>query len=97
MTTGADNLAESLAELGLAASHTPSPLNLFMNIPWNAEGGAEFRPSGQCARRSCGAEGRNLRLRGGNVSLSAGHPAGKRQGRHPHRRFNFELIGQQTT
>ena len=39
-----DNLAESLAELGLAASHTPSPLNLFMNIPWNAEGALSFDP-----------------------------------------------------
>ena len=38
----ADNLAESLAELGLAASHTPPPLNLFMNIPWNAEGALSF-------------------------------------------------------
>lgn len=28
-----DNLAQALAELGLAAPKTPSPLNLFMNIP----------------------------------------------------------------
>lgn len=28
-----DNLAAGLAELGLTSSHTPSPLNLFMNIP----------------------------------------------------------------
>jgi uncharacterized protein len=28
-----DNLAEGLAELGLAPPETPSPLNLFMNIP----------------------------------------------------------------
>jgi uncharacterized protein YcgI (DUF1989 family) len=28
-----DNLAAALAELGLASPHTPSPLNLFMNIP----------------------------------------------------------------
>lgn len=28
-----DNLAAALAELGLAATETPSPLNLFMNIP----------------------------------------------------------------
>ena len=40
----ADNLAEGLAELGLEVAHTPSPLNLFMNIPWNAEGGLSFDP-----------------------------------------------------
>lgn len=28
-----DNLAAALAELGLHSPHTPSPLNLFMNIP----------------------------------------------------------------
>jgi uncharacterized protein YcgI (DUF1989 family) len=28
-----DNLADALTELGLSANHTPSPLNLFMNIP----------------------------------------------------------------
>ncbi|MDX2215842.1 MAG: urea carboxylase-associated family protein [Oculatellaceae cyanobacterium bins.114] len=28
-----DNLAAALAELGLTSAHTPSPLNLFMNIP----------------------------------------------------------------
>lgn len=28
-----DNLARALAELGLTATETPSPLNLFMNIP----------------------------------------------------------------
>jgi uncharacterized protein YcgI (DUF1989 family) len=29
-----DNLHAALAELGLASAETPSPLNLFMNIPW---------------------------------------------------------------
>ena len=33
-----DNLAAGLAELGLAAPETPSPLNLFMNIPWTEAG-----------------------------------------------------------
>ena len=34
-----DNLAAALYELGLTPPETPSPLNLFMNIPWE-EGGA---------------------------------------------------------
>jgi len=39
-----DNLAAALAELGLACSETPSPLNLFMNIPLSADGGLAFDP-----------------------------------------------------
>ncbi len=39
-----DNLAQGLAELGLAPPETPSPLNLFMNIPWTAEGALSFEP-----------------------------------------------------
>ena len=39
-----DNLAAALAELGLAPPETPSPLNLFMNIPWTAEGRLSFEP-----------------------------------------------------
>jgi uncharacterized protein len=38
----ADNLAAALAELGMTAPHVPSPLNLFMNIPWSQEGGLSF-------------------------------------------------------
>jgi uncharacterized protein YcgI (DUF1989 family) len=34
----ADNLATGLAELGLEPPGTPSPLNLFMNIPWSPAG-----------------------------------------------------------
>ena len=33
-----DNLAAGLAELGLEPPETPSPLNLFMNIPWTSAG-----------------------------------------------------------
>ena len=33
-----DNLHAALAELSLKVPATPSPLNLFMNIPWTAEG-----------------------------------------------------------
>jgi uncharacterized protein YcgI (DUF1989 family) len=37
-----DNLHAALAELGLRAQQTPSPLNLFMNIPWTAQGDLAF-------------------------------------------------------
>jgi uncharacterized protein len=39
-----DNLAEGLRALGLTAPETPSPLNLFMNIPWTADGTLDFQP-----------------------------------------------------
>lgn len=38
----ADNLRAGLVELGLSPLHVPSPLNLFMNIPWSQEGGLSF-------------------------------------------------------
>jgi uncharacterized protein YcgI (DUF1989 family) len=37
-----DNLAAALAELGLTPPETPSPLNLFMNIPWTDDGRLAF-------------------------------------------------------
>jgi uncharacterized protein YcgI (DUF1989 family) len=37
-----DNLAEGLAGLGLTPPETPSPLNLFMNIPWTPAGDLSF-------------------------------------------------------
>jgi uncharacterized protein len=37
-----DNLHAAMKELGLQASETPSPLNLFMNIPWTADGEITF-------------------------------------------------------
>ena len=39
-----DNLAAALAELGLTPPETPSPWNLFMNIPVGAGGGVSFEP-----------------------------------------------------
>jgi uncharacterized protein len=39
-----DNLAAALAELGLASPTTPSPLNLFMNIPVSSRGSISFDP-----------------------------------------------------
>lgn len=39
-----DNLAAAMYELGLAAPETPSPFNIFMNIPWTEEGELSFDP-----------------------------------------------------
>lgn len=39
-----DNLAAAMAELHLSPPETPSPLNLFMNIPWSADGRLAFEP-----------------------------------------------------
>tara|TARA_B100000686_G_scaffold183905_1_gene190785 strand:+ start:657 stop:1256 length:600 start_codon:yes stop_codon:yes gene_type:complete len=40
-----DNLKAALADLGLETPETPSPLNLFMNIPWTDAGGLSFEPT----------------------------------------------------
>jgi uncharacterized protein YcgI (DUF1989 family) len=37
-----DNLFAGMAELGLVPPEVPSPLNLFMNIPWDAAGTLAF-------------------------------------------------------
>ena len=39
-----DNLAAAMRELELSPPETPSPLNLFMNIPWTADGTLAFEP-----------------------------------------------------
>lgn len=39
-----DNLHAAMAALGLRAPETPSPLNLFMNIPWTEAGALSFDP-----------------------------------------------------
>jgi uncharacterized protein YcgI (DUF1989 family) len=39
-----DNLAAAMTEIGLVASETPSPLNLWMNIPFTGDGATEFCP-----------------------------------------------------
>jgi len=39
-----DNLAHALASLGVTGAETPSPLNLFMNIPVGADGSVSFQP-----------------------------------------------------
>jgi uncharacterized protein YcgI (DUF1989 family) len=40
----ADNFAAALRELGLAPVPVPNPLNLFMNVPWTADGSVTFAP-----------------------------------------------------
>ena len=39
-----DNLAAAMYGLGLTAPGTPSPFNVFMNIPWTDEGELSFDP-----------------------------------------------------
>ena len=39
-----DNLAAAMTEIGLAPPETPSPLNLWMNIPFTSDGATEFCP-----------------------------------------------------
>ena len=39
-----DNLAAAMYELGLTAPETPSPFNIFMNIPWTDDGELSFDP-----------------------------------------------------
>ena len=39
-----DNLAACMYELGLTAPETPSPFNIFMNIPWTEDGELSFDP-----------------------------------------------------
>lgn len=39
-----DNLAAAMYELGLTAPETPSPFNIFMNIPWTEDGELSFDP-----------------------------------------------------
>ena len=39
-----DNLAAALAEMGLQPPETPSPWNLFMNIPVEQDGSVSFQP-----------------------------------------------------
>ena len=39
-----DNLATALAALGLEPPETPSPWNLYMNIPVGADGSLDFKP-----------------------------------------------------
>ena len=38
-----DNLTAAMQELGLKEPETPSPLNLFMNIPWTADGALSWQ------------------------------------------------------
>lgn len=39
-----DNLATCMKELGYEVCETPSPINIFMNIPWSADGTLAYEP-----------------------------------------------------
>jgi len=39
-----DNLWNAMRALGVAPPETPSPLNVFMNIPWDLEGRIDWKP-----------------------------------------------------
>ena len=39
-----DNLHEALVAIGRAVDHTPGPLNLFMNVPWDRDGALDREP-----------------------------------------------------
>jgi uncharacterized protein len=39
-----DNLCQGMRDIGLTPPETPSPLNLFMNIPWTEDGSLSFDP-----------------------------------------------------
>jgi hypothetical protein len=73
-----DNLFAGMAALGLAPPEVPSPLNLFMNIPWSGGRQPRFRGTAQAgAGRPCAAARRNGS--GDRVlGLSAGHPSDQR-------------------
>jgi uncharacterized protein YcgI (DUF1989 family) len=46
-----DNLRSALRGLGLSSATTPSPLNLFMNVPWKPDGGLTFeRPTSEAGQ-----------------------------------------------
>src|SRR5258708_26680768 len=46
-----DNLSSALRAMGLPSTATPSPLNLFMNVPWSIDGGLTFeRPTSDASQ-----------------------------------------------
>ena len=79
----ADNLSGALAELGLQETHTPSPLNVFMNIPWELDGALDWGETHLPPRRLHPAA-RRVGLCRGHVGLSAGYSAHQRQDRATH-------------
>ncbi len=94
-----DNLAQGLAELGLTPPETPSPLNLFMNIPWTVEGALSFEPPVVHARllhQAACRDGPCHRV----LRLPAGHSADQRprrttdRGAFPDRKLKFTAEAQ---
>ena len=96
ITTTAPTISlAGMRELGLMPPETPSPLNLFMNIPWTprrqlvVRGPPRSMPGSyvRAARRD-GSGDRVFRL-------SAGHPADQRQGRKTGRGAFYHQLNQQ--
>ena len=76
-----DNLHNALDALGLKAPKTPSPWNMWMNIPVGADGSVSFEPGVRKPRRSRGAaggDGHCARL----LLLPAGYPPHQRRRLH---------------
>ena len=49
-----DNLGDALRAMGLSITSTPSPLNLFMNVPWTSDGRLTFeRPTSEAGQHVC--------------------------------------------
>ena len=69
-----DNLHAAMRQIGLRAPETPSPLNLFMNIPVGKGGKLTVRGAGYEARRLRDPQGRDGLYRCHEL-LPAGHPA----------------------
>ena len=78
-----DNLFAAMQALGLTPPECPSPLNLFMNIPWTPRQ-ALLRSADHQARR-LRDPARRARLHRRHVGLPAGHPADQRPDRHDDR------------
>ena len=78
-----DNFRLALRHAGMPEQPVPAPLNLFMNIPWTADGALSFEPplSRPGEYVACGRR----RRRGGAVRLSAGS--------RPHQRGRLHADG----
>ena len=78
-----DNLTAGMKELGLKEPETPSPLNLFMHIPWTEEGGLAWEVPVSTPRELRGAAGRDG-FGGRVLGVSPRHPADQRRDASTH-------------
>ena len=87
-----DNLHAALAGLGITVPATPSPLNLFMNIPWTPDGDPRLGRTGVPAQELRGlsrGDGSGHRL----LRVPPGHPAHQRPHRIDHRSALRHRVG----